>query len=732
MKPLKPESSDAEFLAMAKLPQDEWRISAIIGDDKAWKKFMRLAGIYSPSRPKKADAIDQPITVSVRADDSLQAWKVIPSECDGLYTPTKDGAADFLVPADYSEYGAAQRLAALARGHVVYNLVRSEWLVWSGSRWVPLKESLPSQLFSLVAAVSLMVKAEVNSSKVDEKTAAVGKPKQLRAGTGSLHMMTDIIKLATSEQFLGRSIDNYNNEKGILNVKNGEVSLSTGELLPHNPEHFFTKVAPVSYKPDAKAPIFSRFLDTTFNRDSQFVDWMQLLLGDSLRGVNVDQPFYVFFGEHGREGKSVLTNAISRVLGYKKGDNSGFSTPADVKIFLRSSFSGSGEAPTPGMARLDGSRFVTTTEPSIGDRFSEGIVKSLTGDDPVTVRELRKSSFTMFPQFTIVINANTIPSSDGSSAVMRRLVIVPFSHRVREGSLEDDPELPSELWNEREGILAWLVSGAVKAAKKREQSRKEKAEIREKIKSGELKTAPVVYEDPLKPFPSSVRQALLQYQFGANSATAFIFDALLGKRELWNWLSSTVWSIPATSGQDGYDRYFNRDGSFKDSAGPELFATPTLVFDAKASVSKAELYRLYSIWCKQNGYNRPQGSRAFNTTVKAFFKESRTSRGSVWLGLGAMPYFDPATRKLHRGEYGPVIGGIASDIVGGEDIDPEKRIVTLEPAIFQQLSKAKQEQVAAFIEKNGSSAYAGKYADATVALQDPMHPEIDVASYEGE
>ena len=157
------------------------------------------------------------------------------------------------------------------------------------------------------------------------------------------------------------------------------------------------------------------------------------------------------------------------------------------------------------MARLDGSRFVTTTEPSIGDRFSEGIVKSLTGDDPVTVRELRKSSFTLFPQFTIIINANTIPTSDGSSAVMRRLVIVPFSHRVREGSLEDDPELPNELWSEREGILAWLVAGAVKAAKRREQARKEKADIKEKIKAGEIKTAPVVYEDPLKPFPSSVR-----------------------------------------------------------------------------------------------------------------------------------------------------------------------------------------------------------------------------------
>ena len=139
MKPLTPESADEEFLAMAKLPQDDWRISDIIGDDKAWKKFMRLAGIYSPSRPKNDDAIDQPITVSVRADNSIQTWKVIPSECDGLYTPTKDGAAEFLVPTDYSEYGAAQRLAALARGHVVYNLVRSEWLVWSGSRGVPLK-----------------------------------------------------------------------------------------------------------------------------------------------------------------------------------------------------------------------------------------------------------------------------------------------------------------------------------------------------------------------------------------------------------------------------------------------------------------------------------------------------------------------------------------------------------------------------------------------------------------
>lgn len=729
MDTLTPKSTDDQFIAMAKLPREQWKLSnEFETDNEAWRKFKRLSLALSPSMTKYRDSIDQPIHVSLCVDDETKTWSMTPSQAEGLYQTVKDGAAEHIVPADYSEYGAAQRLAAIARGHVVYNLVREEWLAWSGSRWVPLKSSLPSQLFSLAEAVSSMVKAEVSSAKVEEKL-AVGKPKQLVAGMGTLHMITDVIKLSTREGFLGRRIDNYNGEKNLLNVLNGEVDLSTGELLPHNREHFFTKIAPVNYTPSSEAPIFHRFLLTTFNHDQKFISWMQLLLGDSLRGENVDQHFFVFHGEHGREGKSVLTNAVSRLLGFKKEDKSAFATPADIKIFLRSTFSGTGENPAPGMARLDGARFVTTTEPSVGDRFSEGVVKSLTGDDPITTRDLRKTAFTMFPVFTLVINANTIPASDGSSAVMRRLIIVPFSHRVREGSLEDDPKLPSELWEEREGVLAWLVDGAVKAAKKRQEAREQKKEIREKLKAGAIKEAPVVYEDPLKPLPSLVEQALMQYRFGASSATSFLFDALLGKRELWNWLASSIWSVPATKGRAGFEKYFNMDGTMKETAGPEFFTSPTLTFDASASISKSELYKLYSIWCKLNGYHQPLGSRAFNTTMKDFLKDAHTSRGAVWLGLGALPYYDLSTHKLHVGEYGSTIVGVGTKIVDGKKIDPEQEIASLVPPLSYRLSKAKQSQVADFISKRGSAAYAGKYADQTVALQDPYHPEIDVSSY---
>lgn len=731
MEQLQVGAKPSEVMEMVSKPKNEWSFSDDFKNDPESMKLVHQALAFLAYQ-EGTDKIDTPIDFDLTIDGEHQVWQFKPSDAK-LYDYNQG------MGYDYNELGAARRFSALAKGHVMYDLTQQQWLVWTGVRWATLNRKQLPVLFNLVSQTAKIIRVEQVSKKVETSGGfIVGKSEQLLKQLGTYKGLSDILKLAKGEEFLGRSIKRYNDCDDILNCQNGEVDLTTGELKPHNPNHLFTKVAPVDYNPDAKCPTFNQLLQTTFNSDAKFISWMQLLLGESLKGRSRDQHFFIFYGPRGREGKSILTNIVSRILGYKEAASSSFATSAPVQLFMKAKFTGSGESATPGMARLDGSRFVTTTEPDGEAKFSEGIVKSLTGDDPITVRNLNQDPFTMFPSFTIIISTNALPGSDGSSAVMRRIVIVPFDHRVKEGSLEDDSELPEELWEEREGILSWLVSGSVKASRKREEAREQKKELRKKLKNGEIKEAPVVYEDTLRPFPAIVRQTMLQYKFGANSATNFVFDALLGKRETWNFLSSRLWSAVASGGFEKANKYFS-SGSLTHDAILEL-GSPTLVFDKSAYVSCQDLYDAYKIWCKQSGERNPKTEKQFTKIVSSIFPRARIASGRIWLGIGLLPYcgYKGGQPMDVKGSYYTIIGGIGQDVTNDAKYeksklgDPEEIITRLVPDSGHQLSQRQQAKIDDFISEHGDQSFAGKYEDATVMLQDPMHPDIDLVALQSD
>jgi len=102
---------------------------------------------------------------------------------------------------------------------------------------------------------------------------------------------------------------------------------------------------------------------------------------------------------------------------------------------------------------------VTASEPSVGLRLSEGLVKQLTGSDPVTARALYGRHFDFVPQFKLWLSCNHRPTvRDTSLAFWRRVHLIPFgvSFKGRE-----DPHLPEKLAAEAPGILNWAILGAL-------------------------------------------------------------------------------------------------------------------------------------------------------------------------------------------------------------------------------------------------------------------------------
>src|SRR5690606_22069146 len=83
------------------------------------------------------------------------------------------------------------------------------------------------------------------------------------------------------------------------------------------------------------------------------------------------------------------------------------------------------------LARLRGARLVTASEFDEDARFDESLIKSITGGDELTVREIYQSAFTYRPNFKILLAANHAPRfSSNDEAMVVRTRRIPFVHRI--------------------------------------------------------------------------------------------------------------------------------------------------------------------------------------------------------------------------------------------------------------------------------------------------------------
>ena len=112
------------------------------------------------------------------------------------------------------------------------------------------------------------------------------------------------------------------------------------------------------------------------------------------------------------------------------------------------------------LADLCGARLVCTTETEEGQRFAEGRLKRIC-QGMGTIKAVRKyeNPFEFPETHKLWLDCNYLPASTASGSLMNRLRIVPWEVTIPKS--EQDPELRSKLLAEAEGILAWIMSGAV-------------------------------------------------------------------------------------------------------------------------------------------------------------------------------------------------------------------------------------------------------------------------------
>lgn len=369
----------------------------------------------------------------------------------------KGNLADFPL----TDVGNAERLV-LRHGHDLhYCHGSSSWYIWDGKRWRRddsgeierrAKETIramAAEARDLFDVAANLTQAAGEDQEKQKQAAAVQKKADAlltwARKSEAAPRIAAMIALARSEPGIPVASTELDANPWLLNAQNGTIDLRTKALFPHRREDLITKILPVPYSPDAKHPLWDRFLLEAIP-DEEVRQYIQRVAGYTVSGQKTEDLVLLVRGPGG-SGKSTFKEAMMATLGE-------YAASTVLEIFTSKH---NAHAAQPGLVRLAGRRLVTISEIDSGGLVS--LLKRVSGGDTIQARDLYKGEFEFQPTFTIWIMANQRPRiPDDDTGIWRRLREIPFDTKFE----HPDPSIREKLKDPSvagQAILAWLVDG---------------------------------------------------------------------------------------------------------------------------------------------------------------------------------------------------------------------------------------------------------------------------------
>jgi putative DNA primase/helicase len=351
------------------------------------------------------------------------------------------------------------------------------WLGWDERRWKVLDQDEKTPPAEVIGAVWDTVRAVQEEARLVADTGVrwglvtEGKQKRLDLQEGNPHGLDkwipkgkDFELLSSKIAVFGRQSETsgqpasiallarrwltlpfaaFDNDPYALNVMNGTLRFSREtlpddtviarvEIEPHSREQLNTKLSPVEYDPDATCPLYDGMFEW-----AQPLPAMRRYLhqvgGYAMTGDPGEQKLWFWYGR-GRNGKGVTIESWSHVTG-----DYGDSIP--IESFTEQAIKKRGDSASPDLAKLGGVRLLRASEPGRNERLNTGLIKFVTGGEPVPVRNLHRGFFNLVPKFKLIISGNTkfdIPDTD--DGIWGRLKLVSWLRNI------DHPPPNSEGW----------------------------------------------------------------------------------------------------------------------------------------------------------------------------------------------------------------------------------------------------------------------------------------------
>ncbi|MFT3671582.1 DNA primase family protein [Aestuariivirga sp.] len=336
------------------------------------------------------------------------------------------------------------------------------WMVWDGRRWTTTDASqkveravhdtidaIRREALALEASpLDVLLQSKRDGTEVWASDRVMG----WYVASQSASHVSCISNLA--KPYLLASADQFDADPCAFNVLNGTLKIQKRENEsyvrhePHNPKDLITKLAQAIYDPKASAIDYDAFLERV-QPDPHMRRHLHAWGGVSLTALLVARLSF-WYGT-GRNGKSTLIDAWADVLG-------DYAQTIPIESFLDQGRARRGGEASPDIASLVGVRALRTSEPERGSKLAEGLIKLVTGGEPMRARQLNKDFFEFRPCFKLTMQGNYKPRVDGTDeGLWARLLIVPWQVMIPEE--ERDPGLPSKLRAEASGILNRLLDG---------------------------------------------------------------------------------------------------------------------------------------------------------------------------------------------------------------------------------------------------------------------------------
>jgi len=249
----------------------------------------------------------------------------------------------------------------------------------------------------------------------------------------------------------------------LIPLKNGVWDVERGELLPHSPDHYFTRALNANYNPDQATPNWNQALDNWCWDDelgmpnTELREYLLHALGYTLTGSVREQKLFVIHGP-GATGKSTLLTIVQHIMG----EWSGF-LEQDVITEQRNQTREYSRAVAP----LKNRRYIIHPELAENAKIANEKIKRIVSTEAIALRELYREVEMVKPQHKIWVSTNYVPQVD-DPALWRRIVVIPFLSVFDETAntlyrkQPPDKDLLRKLIAEADGIATQLCQYATK------------------------------------------------------------------------------------------------------------------------------------------------------------------------------------------------------------------------------------------------------------------------------